>query len=259
MKNKDSGEELIKWLNDDVFPKFQFSTDDQIELIVNCLLQNGSKSFSHLLNILDRYFVLLRHFISTPQQQVQCIHVIHSYWKTSSQFIVITINKFLSHRVLEAASIAQWIFSESIIPLGKRQYIWEIMTRTIDKSLDSVALGEQKLSEMDDPTEKLDATEEEIKNYEVMKDKLEQARDEKKLLFQVIFQRFSMVLNEYLQTNAGKDDNWYKMTLGHLKLIGRRYYKHIRENLSTLELLFTNVDPQIADVFQQIKLMVINY
>jgi len=257
MKSKESAEDLKSWLDDEVYSSNKFLHSDKISLIVNCLLLAGSKSFSHLLNFLERYILLLKSHISDNQQQMQCINVIHNFWRTSPQNVIIVLNKFLTYRVLDPTSIANWVFSEPIITLGKRQYIWEILNKTVDRTIDSVSLGEQKLTEMDDPS--VDSTEEEIKNFSMTKDKLEQAKDEKKMLFQVIFQRFSMVLNEYLQSNASKDDNWFKMTLGMLKSIGRKYYKHIKENLTTLDLLFANVDPQIADAWKQCKHLAQNY
>jgi len=66
-----------------------------------------------------------------------------------------------------------------------------------------------------------------------------------------------MCLSEYLsqESNASyHSEFWYSFTLGHLKEVGRKYHSEISPFLSTLEtLLFSNVDPHLATVFQQIK------
>jgi len=88
----------------------------------------------------------------------------------------------------------------------------------------------------------------------------EQAQREQKELFLVVFQRFSIVLAEYLgQCDANGTEPkslWYRITMGEFKAIGRRYIAEIKSLLPMLEsLLFGNADSRVVAVFNQIKLM----
>lgn len=54
-------------------------------LFVECLLLVGSKSFSHILNVIERYLDILRTFNTTPEARLHTVQTVASFWKNNSQ------------------------------------------------------------------------------------------------------------------------------------------------------------------------------
>ena len=55
------------------------------ELFVQAMLLVGSKSFSHVLNVVERYLEVLRFVNTTPEARVHTVTVVASFWKQNSQ------------------------------------------------------------------------------------------------------------------------------------------------------------------------------
>jgi nuclear cap-binding protein subunit 1 len=54
-------------------------------MFVQCLLLVGSKSFSHILNVVERYLDVLRLVNTTPEGRLQTVQIVASFWKQNTQ------------------------------------------------------------------------------------------------------------------------------------------------------------------------------
>lgn len=57
------------------------------ELFIQSLLLVGSKSFSHILNVVERYLDVLRFLNSTPEGRLHTVQILASFWKDNTQVI----------------------------------------------------------------------------------------------------------------------------------------------------------------------------
>jgi len=64
-----------------------------------------------------RYHALLRSLTNTSQARLAVATAVGEFWKHSPQHIIITLEKLLTYRIIDAQSIVNWIFSHQILPL----------------------------------------------------------------------------------------------------------------------------------------------
>ncbi|CAG8593221.1 11794_t:CDS:10 [Ambispora gerdemannii] len=77
--------------------------DDAIrDLFLQCVLLVGSKSFSHVLNVIERYLAILQSLNATPEARKHTVFI----------FLGILLDKLLNYRVIDAIAIITWVFSE---------------------------------------------------------------------------------------------------------------------------------------------------
>ena len=55
------------------------------ELFTQCLLLVGPKSFSHVLNVVERYLEVLRFLNATPEGRLHTVQIVSSFWKDNTQ------------------------------------------------------------------------------------------------------------------------------------------------------------------------------
>jgi nuclear cap-binding protein subunit 1 len=113
VRAKEKSEQLRTWLDS----LASISTERRLDLALHALLEAGSKSFSHLLNVLERYHALLRSLAATPQARLAVATAVGEFWKHSPQHVTITLEKLITYRIVDAQSVIQWIFFPPDSPL----------------------------------------------------------------------------------------------------------------------------------------------
>lgn len=83
------------------------------EIAVECLLLLGSRSFSHLLNIVERYHGLLRGLSETEAMRVAMLSAALRFWSENDEWGVIVADKLLQYRIVEPNDVLTLIFSET--------------------------------------------------------------------------------------------------------------------------------------------------
>lgn len=99
---------------------------------VQVLLSIGSRSFSHFLNILERfarfliiaadvlkrvdgrYIDLLRDLTGSSAARLELLRIVSKFWRTNAQFRGIVIDKLLQYRVVDAADIVAHVFEGDV-------------------------------------------------------------------------------------------------------------------------------------------------
>lgn len=90
------------------------------EMFVQCLLLVGSKSFSHILNVIERYLDVLRFVNATPDGRLHTVQIVASFWEHNTQFLGILLDKLLNYRVIDPASVINWIFETNQLQFAGR-------------------------------------------------------------------------------------------------------------------------------------------
>ncbi|KAF9973203.1 Component of the cap-binding complex (CBC) [Actinomortierella ambigua] len=240
------------------------------DLFVQCVLMLGSKSFSHILNVIERYLVILQKMNSTPEARLHTVKIVAAFWKNNTQFLGILLDKMLNYRVVDPIAIVKWVFEPEMhgkdIKQGEeggesgetagqewyRSYVWEILKNTLNKVLSRVAQVKDKLEEVRreadvDPTKPRDVV-------EAVENTLSIVNREQKEVFLTLYQKFVGVLRERLASLEGDDedmdveqDRWWRNALGWFTEIGRRYSKEVASFSTTLEAIVFSVDGQAID------------
>lgn len=115
VKGRAPARELISWLDESVIPKH--GLDVSLVVVVQTLLDIGSKSFTHLITVLERYGQVISRICHDQDKQVLLISEVGSYWKNNTQMTAIAIDRMMGYRLISNLSIVKWIFSPENLQL----------------------------------------------------------------------------------------------------------------------------------------------
>lgn len=83
-----------------------------LDMAIQTLLYAGSRSFSHLLNVIERYHELLRSLSQTPEARVAILQSTAAFWTHSPQWILIVCDKLLQYRIVEPVDVVTFVFAD---------------------------------------------------------------------------------------------------------------------------------------------------
>ncbi|KAI8992033.1 armadillo-type protein [Mycotypha africana] len=244
-------------------------------MFIQCLLWVGSKSFSHILNVVERYLEMLRSLNSTPDARVHTVQIVASFWKNNTQFLGILLDKLLNYRVIDPTSVITWIFEKEQLQFTGRAFLWEILKNTLSKVNSRVVQVKAKLENFqslhetnkaqraaqDEQTEAAQAEDQqELNSLRLVENSLANVTRDQKEVFMLVYQKFTQVLQELINnaTSNGEEpeSNFeYRWVFGWYKEILRVYHKECGGFMVTLEtLVFTpELDKRINEVFNEVK------
>ncbi|KAG0488125.1 hypothetical protein HPP92_006936 [Vanilla planifolia] len=138
IRGKRTTREIILWVDENVIPAHgsKFAT----EIVMQTLLDIGSKSFTHLITVLERYGSVISRLCSSEDMQVLVISEVSSYWKNSTQMTAITIDRMMGYRLISNLAIVKWVFSEvNINQFHLTDRPWEILRNAINKTYNRIS------------------------------------------------------------------------------------------------------------------------
>lgn len=242
MQTKESDESVLDWLSTVRFGQENDSPEqlekNKIDTVVQCMFQMGAKSLSHFLNTVERYLKVLQELTGGANRVRARLIVagsIAEFWRDSSQHIVLLMDKLMAYNIIDNTCIVNWIFDQQTTRFT-RNYIWEILHNTIQKTMARCEDLKEQLKTADD---------------DALRAKLEVniAKSEQDLqnLFLLIFRRFCEAIAE-----VGEHDR--QAALLRLKEVGRRYFAQLQAFLAHIELeVLANAEPEVMAIFTQIK------
>jgi len=195
-KKKETEDLLYNWIESETGPMCHLSPTSKTDILITCLLQAGHKSFSHLIITIERYINLWRKYIYDHATALQAITSTVSFYKSSPQRIIISLNKLVTFRVIPPSAIVEWLFSDDVLPLLRKQWVWELLFVGIDQTIDTLHLLQKKLLETENPDD-FNATDQDRYLYNKLKVNISAVEQEQKELFLTLFQRFEMILKNY--------------------------------------------------------------
>ncbi|GAA5927562.1 Sto1p [Sporobolomyces koalae] len=92
------------------------------DMAVQTVLNVGSRSFSHFLNALERYLVLLRNLTPTAAKKQDLLRAVSTFWRRNGQFHLIVLDKLLQYRLLEPSDVITWVFAPQTP--GEKRKTW---------------------------------------------------------------------------------------------------------------------------------------
>ncbi|KAL5983841.1 Nucleic acid dioxygenase ALKBH1 [Asimina triloba] len=148
VKGKKTAREIISWVDESVIPVHGSSV--ALEVIIQTLLDIGSKSFTHLITVLERYGQVISKLCPDQEKQVQLICEVGSYWKNNAQMTAIAIDRMMGYRLVSNLAIIEWVFS----PINIEQFHmsdcpWEILTNTVNKTYNRITDLRKEISSLE--------------------------------------------------------------------------------------------------------------
>ncbi|KAJ1925526.1 Nuclear cap-binding protein subunit 1 [Tieghemiomyces parasiticus] len=242
------------------------------DVFVQTILYLGSKSFSHMLNVIERYLPLLQRFSTDSAAKLHIVEIVNEFWVYNPQFVTIIIDKLLNYRVVDPTAVIAWALNPLRLTFEYPApfYVWEILRNTVHKIESRIVQIERRLTNQrallgsnnsgGGGTESIIHTvdpslAETIARLEAT---LSGLRLEQKELLLSLFQSFVALLSQLLRECSanGVDPTTYAPYLwieGRYREFIRTYHGGVKRLATTLEtIVFTNdLNPQIINVFRE--------
>ncbi|KAF7301293.1 hypothetical protein MIND_00694300 [Mycena indigotica] len=141
------------------------NTDALIRSItVQSLLHVGARSFSHLLNAIERYLPLLRNIASggtsiavgtgITEAKADILSIAATFWKNNRHMVVIVFDKLMQYQIVDPTDVVQWVFvRRAELPElnsatginSLRTFEWEIIKAALDKANGRVTTARRRV------------------------------------------------------------------------------------------------------------------
>lgn len=107
-------------------------------ITVQCLLVLGARSFSHFLNVVERYLPVLHAVSGTPDAKFEILGIVSGFWRRNGQFIGIIFDKLMQYQIVDPADVVSWAFEGNGLgpppSEGLSTFQWEVMKSAVDKA-----------------------------------------------------------------------------------------------------------------------------
>lgn len=233
---------------------------DQVarEIFLQCLMHHGSKSFSHLLSMVERYLSIIQELSSLPLEKNHMIRVIFSFWNRNTQFLQIVLDKFMNYRILDPSSIITWVLSsQTLNDHHNKFFVWSILRTTLNKVLFKVAQIYEKLNNVKNNNNYM-MQDDESETVQSLEASYEAAVRERKETFILVFNKFVEVINEKFSSNSQDEilpSSWWRWVSGNMREIGRYFQNDVMSLKVTLELICfpDDTNPHIREIWEEMK------
>jgi len=109
IRGKKTTHDIILWVEEQIIPTN--GTEFALDVVSQTLLDMGSKSFTHLITILERYNKIISKLCPNEEMQLLLMNGVSAYWKNSTQMTAIAIDRMMGYRLVSNLAIVKWVFS----------------------------------------------------------------------------------------------------------------------------------------------------
>lgn len=137
VKERVTTREIISWIDDHVLPAH--GLDVTIRVVIQTLLNIGSKSFTHLITVLERYGQIIARLCPDQEKQVILISEVSSFWKNNAQMTAVAIDRMMGYRLISNVAIVRWVFlSSNVDQFHISDRPWEILRNALTKTFNRI-------------------------------------------------------------------------------------------------------------------------
>jgi nuclear cap-binding protein subunit 1 len=133
-------------------------------IAVQSLLNIGSRSFSHLLNAIERYLPLLRSLASggiagtgaggSAEAKADILTAAAAFWKRNKQMVNIVFDKLMQYQIVDPTDVVAWTFTNvageghpsGMGPLSLSAFEWDLLKGALDKANGRVMIARRKVA-----------------------------------------------------------------------------------------------------------------
>lgn len=110
-------------------------------IAIQSLLHIGARSFSHFLNAVERYLIVLRAHSGSPEAKKHVLELVANFWQRSHQMVGIVFDKLMQYQIVEPADVVGWVFAHS-----SRGLDWELLRSAVDKANGRVVVARRRVT-----------------------------------------------------------------------------------------------------------------
>ncbi|KAH6836672.1 ARM repeat superfamily protein [Perilla frutescens var. hirtella] len=137
VKERLTTREIISWIDDHVLPAH--GLDVTLRVVIQTLLNIGSKSFTHLITVLERYGQIIARLCPDQEKQVMLISEVSSFWKNNAQMTAVAIDRMMGYRLISNVAIVRWVFlSSNVDQFHISDRPWEILRNALTKTFNRI-------------------------------------------------------------------------------------------------------------------------
>eukprot|EP00927_Polykrikos_kofoidii_P064887 TRINITY_DN60704_c0_g1_i1.p1 TRINITY_DN60704_c0_g1~~TRINITY_DN60704_c0_g1_i1.p1 ORF type:complete len:963 (-),score=220.44 TRINITY_DN60704_c0_g1_i1:62-2572(-) len=221
--------------------------EDVAELLTAAVMQNGSKTNTHMNKIFDLHEKIFMNLRPTEEGELHdyikaIVRCVFAFWRMSGQRLEITLDSMIHRGVVTGKAVAE-LALEQFAQVGDSMAGWNMVNSVARKSLEKSQSVRVEL-----------AAAKRLENTEVVercKKQLHAAVEETAQLFTVIF--VGLVRN--FQDLEDKDQTLRHVTLQRVLVVGRKYHAFIKPLIVAAESRIPGVahNPEIAAVFDMLR------
>lgn len=109
IRGKKTVRDIILWVEEHMIPTN--GAEFALDVVSQTLLDIGSKSFTHLITVLERYGQIISKLCPNEEMQLLLMDEVSAYWKNSTQMTAISIDRMMGYRMISNLAIVKWVFS----------------------------------------------------------------------------------------------------------------------------------------------------
>ncbi|EFJ16788.1 hypothetical protein SELMODRAFT_115849 [Selaginella moellendorffii] len=133
IKTKKGMKDIESWFESKIVPAAGQKV--AIEILLQTLLNLGSKSFTHMVTVLERYGQLIATLAPDETLQVHVIDEVARFWQNSSQMIAIVVDRMMGYRLVSNLAVIRWSFKdENVQTFHTSGRVWELLGNAINKA-----------------------------------------------------------------------------------------------------------------------------
>lgn len=110
-------------------------------IAIQSLLHIGARSFSHFLNAVERYLIVLRALTGSPEAKIHVLELVSSFWQRSRQMVGIVFDKLMQYQIVEPADVVAWVFARNAGGLN-----WDLLRSAVDKANGRVVVASRRVA-----------------------------------------------------------------------------------------------------------------
>jgi nuclear cap-binding protein subunit 1 len=237
LKIKDSGEAIEKsmgaireWTltaSNDAKAVFMYRDAEGIasQVFVQCLMMLGQKSFSHLLNAVERNITSVQEYMSGERGVALVAHV----WGFHHQFLEICVDKLTNYRVFTAESVIAWVCDQVGYEKGDggvvkaevyyKPVYWNILSSVLAKVNLRVTQARKSANESTDADDAMDQSE-----GESASNALASAERDSKAAYIFVMTRFADLIEAKVKMGGDVQRGmWWKWVVGGVRELFRKF------------------------------------
>ncbi|CAN7012240.1 hypothetical protein IGI04_012606 [Brassica rapa subsp. trilocularis] len=138
VKEKQSARDMMSWIEETIYPVHGFEVT--LTVVVQTLLEIGSKSFTHMVTVLERYGQVFGKLCPDNDKQVMLLSQVSAYWKNNAQMTAVAMDRMMGYRLVSNQAIVRWVFSpENVDQFHVSDQPWEILGNALNKTYNRIS------------------------------------------------------------------------------------------------------------------------
>ncbi|KAJ3683742.1 hypothetical protein LUZ60_013969 [Juncus effusus] len=135
IKTRKSSSEISNWISESI-PEPQLA----LKIVSQTLLEIGSKSFTHLITVLERYGQVMGTLCHEEAMEIELMDQVGIYWRNSKQMTAVTIDRMMGYRLVSNLAIVKWVFGSGNVDLFHvSDRPWEVLRNAVNKTCNRIS------------------------------------------------------------------------------------------------------------------------